>query len=306
MIAPQILKLPALAVLLAASILAVVGGPVNSTGAPPTGKSASSTSTQPLPAALVQVTQNNEVTLAGPAAEKVNAARPLLVSGLELAAPFSAAAASLASRDLAALCLAQAMYYEAGFEGEAGRLAVAQVVLNRVRHPAFPKSVCGVVFQKSLGGTCQFTFACDGSMGRPPAPAVWAETLKEARAMLAGRVTGAVGMATHYHADYVLPAWAPQLDKIAVIGRHIFYRWPNGWGRRAAFTGNYAGTEKAGLLVETNKFELAVDAAAAAEMAVPMPPRSDADVGGYLDTSKGWSPSFTSGNSDAAPVDPGK
>ncbi|MFM8820281.1 MAG: cell wall hydrolase [Phenylobacterium sp.] len=141
-------------------------------------------------------------------------------------------------------CLTQAVYYEAAREPELGQAAVAQVVLNRLRHPGYPKSVCGVVYQGSARPTgCQFTFTCDGSLGRPPEPGLWAQAAGIARLALSGRVVPEVGAATHYHADYVAPYWAPTLVKLAQIGAHIFYRWTGPSGEAAAFTGRYAGGE---------------------------------------------------------------
>jgi hypothetical protein len=60
---------------------------------------------------------------------------------------------------------------------------------------------------------------------------------------IAGRIEPSVGMATHYHANYVLPYWASSLDKITVIGAHIFYKWKGFWGKRASFTGRYTGEQ---------------------------------------------------------------
>lgn len=134
-------------------------------------------------------------------------------------------------------CLTAAVYYESGYETLQGKRAVAQVVLNRVRHPAFPNSVCAVVYQGAERRTgCQFTFTCDGSLGRSPARASWQAARNVAEAALGGFVEPSVGMATHYHADYVVPYWASSLDKIASIGAHLFYNWKGAWGRRAAFT----------------------------------------------------------------------
>lgn len=134
-------------------------------------------------------------------------------------------------------CLTAAIYYEAASEPLAGKRAVAQVVLNRVRHPAFPNSVCGVVMQGATRKTgCQFTFTCDGSLYRTPSRRGWEAARQVALAALSGVVEPSVGMATHYHADYVRPYWASSLDKVAVIGTHLFYRWPGAWGRRKAFT----------------------------------------------------------------------
>ena len=85
--------------------------------------------------------------------------------------PFDLSDSDPLDRRRALLCLTQAVYYEAGFEPLEGRRAVAQVVLNRMRHPAFPKSVCGVVYQGARDPVCQFSFVCDGSLYR--APGAW-------------------------------------------------------------------------------------------------------------------------------------
>ena len=134
-------------------------------------------------------------------------------------------------------CLTSAIYYEAGYELNQGKRAVAQVIINRVRHPAYPKTICGVVYQGSERKTgCQFTFTCDGSLARRPTRDRW----EQARLIAVGAITGAVepsvGMSTHYHANYVMPYWAPSLDKVSQIGTHIFYRWKGSWGRRRAFS----------------------------------------------------------------------
>lgn len=148
------------------------------------------------------------------------------------------------SRDRAVECLTQAVYYEAATEGADGERAVAQVVLNRMRHPGFPSSVCGVVYQGSeLPTGCQFTFTCDGSLARTPIPSLWDRARKIATEALAGHVFAAVGHATHYHADYVLPYWADSLAKQVQIGHHIFYRLKGGLGTDPAFSQRYAGKE---------------------------------------------------------------
>ena len=134
-------------------------------------------------------------------------------------------------------CLTSAIYYEAGNELSQGKRAVAQVVLNRVRHPAYPKSVCGVIYQGAERKTgCQFTFTCDGSLARRPSRDRWEQARVIALGAISGVVEPSVGMATHYHANYVLPYWAPSLDKVAQIGTHIFYKWKGSWGRRRAFS----------------------------------------------------------------------
>lgn len=141
-------------------------------------------------------------------------------------------------------CLTAAVYYEAGNEPLDGQRAVAQVVLNRVRHPAYPHSVCGVVFQGAERPTgCQFTFACDGALAHVPVPALWARARKVASAALGGYVYAPAGWATHYHANYVVPYWAASLSKIAAVGTHIFYRWQGGWGEAKAFSAHYSGQE---------------------------------------------------------------
>ena len=142
-------------------------------------------------------------------------------------------------------CLAQAIYYEAGQESENGQRAVAQVELNRVRHPAWPNSICGVVYQGPMrvGGGCQFTFTCDGSLMMRPSGEAWARARLLAAEALAGYVHAPVGLSTHYHANYVFPSWAPRLRATAVIGAHLFYALPGRWGEANAFTDAYAGVE---------------------------------------------------------------
>jgi hypothetical protein len=141
-------------------------------------------------------------------------------------------------------CMTQAIYYEAAREPVRGQEAVAQVVLNRVRHPAYPKSICGVVYQGSARPTgCQFTFTCDGALRWTPQPALWRQAQDVARRALTGFVDKDVGSATHYHAAYVIPYWAPTLVKMTQVGQHIFYRWTGPWGEPPAFTGHYQGRE---------------------------------------------------------------
>lgn len=133
-------------------------------------------------------------------------------------------------------CLAAAQVYEAG-DDAVGEQAVAQVVLNRVRHPAFPKTVCGVVFQGQERSTgCQFTFTCDGALStHSPSPGAWERARAIAQAALAGKVFKAVGHATHYHTDWVVPYWSGSLDKITAVGTHLFFRWRGWWGTPPAF-----------------------------------------------------------------------
>jgi spore germination cell wall hydrolase CwlJ-like protein len=176
----------------------------------------------------------------------INAAIPIENLANPSARPFTLAGASAADRLRSLDCLTAAIYYEAAREPLNGQRAVAQVVLNRVRHPAYPKSVCGVVFEGARRSTgCQFSFTCDGSLRRAPMAEYWDRAREVAAAALAGQVYAPVGWATHYHANYVVPYWASSLVKSANVGMHIFYRWRGGWGRPGAFGTRYAGVEPA-------------------------------------------------------------
>ena len=153
------------------------------------------------------------------------AARPFVFSG------------TADQRARAVDCLAVAMLYEAG-DDPVGQRAVAQVVVNRARHPAFPKTICGVVFQGSERSTgCQFSFTCDNAMNRHHfADAAWVRARALAAKVLDGAVFKPVGYATHYHTNWVVPYWQASLDKIAAVNTHLFFRWTGWWGTPAAFT----------------------------------------------------------------------
>ena len=182
--------------------------------------------------------------LAPETALEVNAQIPIAGGPNPAAKPFALAKTSSETRARALECLTSAIYYEAAQEPTDGQRAVAQVVLNRVKHPAFPNSVCGVVYEGSTRATgCQFTFTCDGSMRFAPIPSLWNRARKVAEAALNGSVFAPAGYATHYHANYVVPYWASSLVKTSVQGAHIFYRWSGGWGRPAAFTDRWSGLE---------------------------------------------------------------
>ena len=174
----------------------------------------------------------------------LNAAIPMAVGANPAAKPFVASSVKSTAYLRALTCLTQAVYFEAAREPEEGQRAVAQVVLNRVRSPAFPDSVCGVVFQGSERPTgCQFSFTCDGSLYNQPMRGYWDRARKLAHEALQGYVFAPVGNATHYHANYVVPYWAPTLSKNAVIATHIFYRWKGSWGEPAAFSQRYSRNE---------------------------------------------------------------
>ncbi|MEO5598210.1 MAG: cell wall hydrolase, partial [Novosphingobium sp.] len=141
-------------------------------------------------------------------------------------------------------CLTQAIYYEAASEPDGGQRAVAQVVLNRVAHPAFPSTVCGVVYQGSERSTgCQFSFTCDGALARVPARMFWLRAESVARAALAGYVYAPVGLATHYHTIAVHPYWSDKLNYLLTIGAHRFYRLGGPAGDQQAFRFAYNGGE---------------------------------------------------------------
>ncbi|MEE4210161.1 MAG: cell wall hydrolase [Parvularcula sp.] len=137
-------------------------------------------------------------------------------------------------------CLTQAIYYEARNQPVLGQIAVADVVLNRVKDRQFPSTICRVVFQgKGRSYACQFSFACDGSLNRPREPRAWEQAEKLADLIYRGFQPELTRFATYYHADYVSPPWARQFDQTARIGDHIFYR-PQGALKLAA---NEAGVK---------------------------------------------------------------
>lgn len=176
-------------------------------------------------------------------AREMNAARPFTDKPIVKALPLIAASRG-EDRERAVTCLAIAALYEAG-GAEDDQLPVMQVVLNRARHPAFPNSVCGVVFQGSERVTgCQFSFACDGSLYRwRPSPTSMTRVRKLADAMLNGRIDKRVGLATHYHTDWVLPYWSASLEKLVGVRTHLFFVWKGYWGGRSAFAKQISITE---------------------------------------------------------------
>lgn len=121
-------------------------------------------------------------------------------------------------------CLTQAVYYEARGEGTDGMRAVAQVIVNRVRNPNYPKSICAVVYQGASQHGCQFSFACDGSADTPARNAAWRRARSIAEAAMNGYVMKSVGSATSFHTVSVHPDWAGTMQRVATIGSHIFYQ----------------------------------------------------------------------------------
>jgi hypothetical protein len=136
-----------------------------------------------------------------------------------------------AEYDKAEKCLAQAIYFEARAEPVRGQQAVAQVVLNRVFSPYYPKDVCSVVYQNAHRHlSCQFTFACDGKPEAIRERGSWARANRIARQALHANVwLPEVAKATHYHATYVSPNWIRDMKLLVKHGVHIFYR-PRNWG----------------------------------------------------------------------------
>ncbi|HKY81847.1 MAG TPA: cell wall hydrolase [Sphingobium sp.] len=239
--------------------------------------------------ALVEMTEQAQPASAqGEEARQDNARLGFAAGALASAKPFRTLAGAGEDHDRALQCLTQAVYYEAAREPETGQRAVAQVVLNRVRHPAFARTVCGVVYQRFNASVCQFSFVCDGSLARQPLPDLWARAKRIAAAALAGHVEKQVGTATHYHADYVFPRWAPHLAKLARIGAHIFYRWPGSWGLPGAFTGRYAGGEAIPAFDPTRLATLAEPAIDYPAVAALPERRAANDVGGRMDPTRGW------------------
>jgi Cell Wall Hydrolase len=147
-------------------------------------------------------------------------------------------------RGRAVECLTAAVYYEARSESDQGQRSVAQVVLNRVAHPSYPGTVCGVVYQGSERTTgCQFSFTCDGSLARRPNPMFWERARSVAASALAGYVEPTVGLATHYHTIAIHPYWAPSLNHIVTVGAHRFYSFRGKAGAAGTFRFAYRGGE---------------------------------------------------------------
>lgn len=179
-----------------------------------------------------------------PDARKRNASVPYTHALSPSAQPFLFTGASL-DQQRAVDCLAIAAMAEAG-SSDPGQRAVIQVVLNRVRHPAFANTVCGTVFTGSNRATgCQFTFTCDGALQRRYSGTAWAQARRRAKEALHGRVYTSVGLATHYHADWVYPYWSVTLDKIARVETHLFFRWPGARGTQEAMSVRHEGHEPA-------------------------------------------------------------
>lgn len=270
--------------LVAVTLWSVLGGTAE--GPPSADGAGAAVGRMTLPAAVAEsaiIYDTAVMPLAPEDASAINAERPVDIAKVIPASALRIAAESAKGVGFAAAlrCLTQAVYYEAASERDEGQSAVAQVVLNRLRHPAFPNTVCGVVYQGSERVTgCQFSFTCDGSLARVPSIAGWARAERAARQALGGKVAASVGNATHYHANYVVPYWAPTLDKAATIGAHIFYIMRGFLGSPRAFSDKY----DVALEVSPGAELLATDAL---ESGTP-----DALITGSLDNAPALGPKF--------------
>ncbi|MFM5893297.1 MAG: cell wall hydrolase [Novosphingobium sp.] len=219
-------------------------------------------------------------------ARAANLSDPFYTGLVAPAAPFRFTG-TYADRTNARDCLALAAMAEAGNTDE-GQRAVIQVILNRVRHPAFAKTVCGVVFEGSQRRTgCQFTFTCDGSLTRKYGDLAWAQARDRADQALGGRVDAAVGTATHYHTDWVYPSWSPKLQKIAQVETHLFYRWPGDWGTAKSWQGYRGGEMSFAALLsgpepQTDASGTPEEADASAAIIAPLPKDTPKITGGSV------------------------
>ena len=123
-------------------------------------------------------------------------------------------------------CLSEVLYYEARGEGDGGQKAIAEVVFHRMNRGNFGHSICAVVYEGKGKPGCQFSFTCNGDLNRPREAAAWQKSEELAAQILTGeeRLRNMTGGATHYHAVWMRPVWAPTLKKTGQIGGHIFYR----------------------------------------------------------------------------------
>jgi spore germination cell wall hydrolase CwlJ-like protein len=123
------------------------------------------------------------------------------------------------------------VYFEARGEAVRGQIAVAQVVMNRVFSPFYPKTVCDVVYQNAGRHlACQFTFACDGKPDVVTEPDAWERARHIARDMLDGKLwMPDVAKSTHYHDSWARPNWIGEMRRMDRLGGLIFYR-PRNWG----------------------------------------------------------------------------
>lgn len=191
-------------------------------------------------------------------------------------------------------CLSEAIYYEARGETQRGQIAVAEVVMNRTRSPAYPHSICGVVYQGSNRSTgCQFTFTCDGSINHRPRGRAWTQAQRVATAVMMGYSRPLTQGATHYHTTAVNPVWNSGLVETTQIGTHVFYRFPNraeratyqeALARRLGSRGSRHGGADDTLIPEAD--DAALNAAATTDAATTAAPPAAADASAPADDSE--------------------
>ena len=123
------------------------------------------------------------------------------------------------------MCLAKNIYYEAGAEPYEGKLAVAQVTMNRVEHPSFPKTVCGVVHQRN-SRACQFSWNCSPIKAINEDSENWQQSLKIAKLFLTEDLSYVkfTDSVLFFHEKHLPFNWKEKYIKVATIGNHIFYR----------------------------------------------------------------------------------
>jgi spore germination cell wall hydrolase CwlJ-like protein len=195
-------------------------------------------------------------------------------------------------------CLAQAIYYEARGESQRGQIAVAEVIMNRVRSGYYPNSVCGVVFQGSHRSTgCQFTFTCDGSINHRPRGRAWDRSQRVATAVMSGYTRPITQGATHYHTHAVNPVWNSGLVETTSIESHVFYRIPNRSERafyqealarrRGALGSRRHGSAADELIPEADAVALEGVEGAVTEEAAPAPVPVDAASGTTAENTAG-------------------
>lgn len=241
---------------------------------------------------------DQDVFLTGNDAQSRNLRIPIVAGATRRLIDYAPMRSGSAGYAQALECMTQAIYYEAANEPRSGKHAVAQVVLNRMRHPAFPNSVCGVIYQGVNDRVCQFSFTCDGALLRTPLREQWRQSEEVARDALSGVQMAEVGTATHYHADYVVPRWAYTLTKLEVVGTHIFYRFPGSAGEPVSFSQNWTRSER---IPEIDWSRYSPEPVAPVETPIEdtwvpgltvTPDETDrhavSDVGGRLDTTKQW------------------
>ena len=125
----------------------------------------------------------------------------------------------------ALICLAMNIYHEARSEPIAGKIAVAEVTLNRVESKYYPDNICGVVYQKGKKA-CAFSWTCDNISDTPHEKEEFASAIRLARMVMlnAGNVRAVGKNVTHYHHKNIKPYWLTDVEEVKRVGSHIFYK----------------------------------------------------------------------------------